>query len=163
MQSADPRDGELSPGDDSSPTRTATHPAAGAKPTMPPMISIAVISVGAALGALLRWYLSQGLNSRFADLPPGTLAANIIGAYLIGIGMAVFLAYPNLSPQWRLFTITGFLGGLTTFSSFSAEVTTALLAGHDGLAVLTVLAHVLGSIVMTLLGIGTVRALRRGR
>jgi CrcB protein len=161
MQSADPRDGELSPGDDSSRTRTTTHPVAGAKPTLAPMISIAVISVGAALGALLRWYLSRELNALFADLPPGTLAANIIGAYLIGIGMAIFLAYPNLSPQWRLFTITGFLGGLTTFSSFSAEVTTALLAGHDGWAVLTVLAHVLGSIVMTLLGIGTVRALRR--
>jgi len=127
------------------------------------MTSIAVICIGAALGALLRWYLSQKLNARFADLPPGTLAANIIGAYLIGIGMAVFVAYPNLSPQWRLFTITGFLGGLTTFSSFSAEVTTALLVGHGGWALLTVAAHVLGSIVMTLLGIGTVRVVRRRR
>jgi CrcB protein len=118
--------------------------------------------VGASLGALLRWFLSVRLNATFPALPPGTLAANLIGAYLIGIGMAVFLAYPGLSPQWRLLTITGFLGGLTTFSSFSAEVTTALLNEQPGWALATVAAHSIGSFTMTLLGIYTVRRVRGG-
>jgi len=124
-------------------------------------MSIAVISVGAALGALLRWYLAVRFNQTFPHLPPGTLAANLLGGYLIGIAMAVFLAYPNLTPQWRLLTVTGFLGGLTTFSTFSAEVTTALLAGRELWALATIGSHVVGSITMTLLGVGTVRVLKR--
>jgi fluoride exporter len=155
--------GELSPGDDS-----AISPAAG-KPTAPHMqangrqtmlISIGVISLGAALGALLRWYFATRLNATFPQLPPGTLAANILGAYLIGIAMAVFLAFPALSPFWRLLIVTGFLGGLTTFSTFSAEVVTALLDGRSVWALSTIASHVIGSVVMTLLGVGTVRLVR---
>ena len=120
-------------------------------------ISICAIGVGAALGALLRWYFATRLNASFPQLPPGTLAANILGAYLIGVAMAVFLAFPALSPEWRLLTVTGFLGGLTTFSTFSAEVVTALLEGRSVWALSTVATHVIGSVVMTLCGVGTVR------
>ena len=124
------------------------------------LTSIVAIAIGAALGALLRWYLATRLNSSFPPIPPGTLAANILGAYLIGIAIAVFVAFPTLSPQWRLLTVTGFLGGLTTFSTFSAEVVTALLEGRSIWALSTIAAHVLGSIIMTLLGVGTVRLVR---
>lgn len=124
------------------------------------LISILAIAAGASLGALLRWYLADRLNASFPQLPPGTLVANILGAYLIGIAMAVFLSVPSLSPQWRLLTVTGFLGGLTTFSTFSAEVVTALLQGRSLWALSTIAAHVVGSIVMTLCGVGTVRLVR---
>jgi len=124
------------------------------------MISIASIALGAALGALLRWYFAIRLNAMFPQLPLGTLAANVLGGYLIGIAIAVFVAYPGLSPQWRLLTVTGFLGGLTTFSTFSAEVVTALLEGRSVWAFSTVGAHVCGSVAMTLLGVGTVRLIR---
>jgi CrcB protein len=142
---------ELSPGDDSPP-----KPKRGSSV----FTSIVVISIGAALGALLRWYLAVRLNQIFPQVPPGTLAANLLGGYLIGIAMAVFLAFPTLSPQWRLLTVTGFLGGLTTFSTFSAEVTTSLLAGQALWALWTVASHVIGSVVMTLLGVLTVRGLK---
>ena len=72
------------------------------------ILSIVAIGFGAALGALLRWYFATRLNALFPQLPPGTLAANILGGYLIGIAMAVFLAYPSLAPEWRLLTVTGF-------------------------------------------------------
>ena len=124
------------------------------------LVSIVVISIGAALGALLRWYLAARFNQMFPQLPPGTLAANLLGGYLIGIAMAVFLAFPALSPQWRLLTVTGFLGGLTTFSTFSAEVVTALLEGQGLWAMWTITSHVIGSVAMTLLGVATVRGLR---
>jgi fluoride exporter len=123
-------------------------------------LSICAIAVGAAFGALLRWYLANRLNAMFPQLPPGTLAANILGGYLIGIAMAVFLAYPALAPEWRLLTVTGFLGGLTTFSTFSAEVVTALLEGRSLWAISTVATHVVGSVVMTIFGVGTVRLVR---
>ena len=124
------------------------------------LMSICAISVGASLGALLRWYLATRLNALFPQLPPGTLAANILGGYLIGIAIAVFLAFPSLSPLWRLLTVTGFLGGLTTFSTFSAEVVTALLEGRSMWSLTTIGTHVAGSIVMTLLGVTTVRLVR---
>jgi CrcB protein len=123
-------------------------------------LSIAVISVGAALGALLRWVLGMQLNALFPSIPPGTLMANLVGGYLIGVAVAFFAGNPSLPPEWRLLTITGFLGGLTTFSTFSAEVVAQLLEGRIGWALSTILAHVLGSIAMTLLGIGTVSLLR---
>ena len=141
--------GELSLGDDSPPKRGSSV-----------LVSIVVISIGAALGALLRWYLAARFNQMFPQLPPGTLAANLLGGYLIGIAMAVFLAFPALSPQWRLLAVTGFLGGLTTFSTFSAEVVTALLEGQGLWAMWTITSHVIGSVVMTLLGVATVRGLR---
>ena len=163
MKITDHASGELSLGDDSpdiAPTSGSSlkHPIINRKQSM--VISIIAIAIGASLGALLRWYLANRLNSTFPQLPPGTLVANILGAYLIGIAIAVFLTFPTLSPQWRLLTVTGFLGGLTTFSTFSAEVVTAILEGRGVWAISTIAAHVVGSIVMTLCGVGTVRLVR---
>lgn len=152
------RRGELSPGDDSGPRAKFTGKALQPENMI---ISVGAIAFGAALGALLRWYFANRLNAVFPQLPPGTLAANILGGYLIGIAMAVFLAYPSLSPQWRLLTVTGFLGGLTTFSTFSAEVVTALLQGRSLWAISTIFTHVIGSVLMTLLGVGTVHLIRK--
>jgi fluoride exporter len=121
--------------------------------------AVVAISLGAALGALLRWVLSLTLNQSFPSLPAGTLVANLVGGYLIGLAMAVFAQLPELTPEWRLFIITGFLGGLTTFSTFSAEVVTQLQQGRLGWAAATVATHVLGSLAMTLAGLATAAAL----
>jgi CrcB protein len=123
-------------------------------------LSILAICVGASFGAVLRWLLACRLNSLLPSLPLGTLVANLLGGYLIGIAVAFFANHPSLSPQWRLLVMTGFLGGLTTFSTFSAEVVTSLMEARMNWAFVTVAAHVLGSIAMTLLGIGTVWLLR---
>jgi CrcB protein len=123
-------------------------------------LSILAICVGASFGAVLRWLLTCRLNSLLPSLPLGTLVANLLGGYLIGIAVAFFANHPSLSPQWRLLVMTGFLGGLTTFSAFSAEVVTSLMEARMNWAFVTVAAHVLGSIAMTLLGIGTVWLLR---
>lgn len=123
-------------------------------------LSIAAISIGASLGALLRWALGTQLNSLFQWIPPGTLAANLVGGYLIGVAVAFFASYPSLSPEWRLLIITGFLGGLTTFSTFSAEVVEQLMSGEVAWALAAIGVHVLGSLTMTLLGIGTVSFFR---
>lgn len=124
------------------------------------MISIAVISLGAALGAVLRWFLSTQLNGLFPSLPPGTLMANLLGGYLIGIAVAYFGAHPSIAPEVRLLTVTGFLGGLTTFSTFSAEVVSLLRDGQMFWAFGAIAAHLVGSLLMTFLGILTVSALR---
>jgi len=118
------------------------------------------ISLGAALGALLRWGLGVGLNHLFPALPPGTLLANLAGGYLIGIAMSVFAQAGALPPEWRLFIVTGFLSGLTTFSSFSAEVVTLLQQGRAGWAMATVATHVLGSLALTLAGFASAEMLR---
>lgn len=118
--------------------------------------SIVAIAVGAALGALLRWHLGARLNAVFPTIPPGTLAANLIGAYVIGVAIAVFSAYPAISPEWRLLIITGFCGGLTTFSTFSAELAVLLQQGELLWAAGQVAVHVTGSVVLTLAGIATV-------
>ena len=123
-------------------------------------LSILAICVGASLGAILRWLLSSRLNSLLPSLPPGTLVANLLGGYLIGMAVAFFASHPSLSPQWRLLVVTGFLGGLTTFSTFSVEVVTNLMETRLNWAFAIVAAHLLGSIAMTLLGIGTVRLFR---
>ena len=120
--------------------------------------SILAISIGASLGAVLRWVLGLILDSASAFLSLGTVAANLIGGYLIGI--AFFTTHTDLPPQWRLFIITGFLGGLTTFSSFSAEVTNMIQEGQIGIALSTVVVHLLGSLVMTFLGIYTYQLLK---
>lgn len=122
--------------------------------------SILAISLGAALGAVLRWLLGLFLNSLFPAVPPGTLAANLVGGYLIGVAVAIFASQPGLAPEWRLFIITGFLGGLTTFSTFSAEVTTLLQEGRLAWAAAAISLHVGGSLLMTLLGLASVALLK---
>jgi fluoride exporter len=122
--------------------------------------SIVAICIGASLGALLRWWLGARLNSHFPTIPPGTLAANLIGGYIIGLAVAFFASFPALPPEWRLFIITGFCGGLTTFSTFSAEVVTLLQEGRALSACGAIAAHLVGSVAMTLAGIGTVTWIR---
>ena len=127
------------------------------------MLAVLAIGIGATLGALLRWVLGTQLNALFPSLPPGTLVANLLGGYLIGVAMAVFSSHPSLPPEWCLFVITGFLGGLTTFSTFSAEVGQQLMEGRVGWALATIAVHVAGSVGMTLLGIGSVALWRNLR
>jgi CrcB protein len=117
--------------------------------------AILAISLGAAAGALLRWVLGNKLNSFYPAIPPGTLAANLIGAYVVGVAIAYFATTPDIAPEWRLVIITGFCGGLTTFSTFSAEVVALLQEGRAGLAGATIAVHVIGSVAMTLAGIGS--------
>ena len=121
-------------------------------------LGFVAVGVGAALGAWLRWALSVGLNQVVPNLPLGTLASNIIGGYLIGIAVEVLVHHSVLTPEWRLFIITGFLGGLTTFSTFSAEAVGLLTRQQYGWAMALILAHLAGSLAMTVLGIMTVRA-----
>ena len=118
------------------------------------MLPVIAICIGSSVGALSRWGLALWLSPG-GMIPWGTLAANLIGGYLIGAAIAIFQAMPQLDPVWRLLLITGFLGGLTTFSSFSAEVLNFLLEERYGLAVGTALLHVLGSLLMTLMGLKT--------
>jgi CrcB protein len=119
------------------------------------LAAILAVSLGAALGALLRWGLGAGLNHVFPSLPPGTLVANLLGGYLVGLTVALFATRPEWPVEWRLFAITGFLGGLTTFSTFSAEVVQALQAGRTGWAMATVATHLAGSLLLTLAGMAT--------
>ena len=125
------------------------------------LASILAISAGASAGAVLRWLLGMSLNAMFPAIPPGTLAANLIGGYLIGVAMAVFADHPGLSPEWRLLVVTGFLGGLTTFSTFSAEVTTLIQQGRLLWASAAIGVHVVGSLALTLLGLASVKLLER--
>jgi CrcB protein len=123
------------------------------------MLAVVAICIGASAGALLRWQLGVWLNPSDATgsvLPLGTLAANLIGAYLIGVCVAVFQSLPQLDPAWRLALITGFLGALTTFSSFSAEVVAMLGQQRYGLALVTAVLHLLGSLALTIVGIKSV-------
>jgi fluoride exporter len=136
-------------------------PRAHTHPHHPMLLAALAVAVGAAIGALARWALALGLNHLFPALPPGTLLANLVGAYLIGVALAFFAQAPQISPEWRLLVITGFLGGLTTFSTFSAEVVGALQQGRLGWAAATVGTHVLGSLALTLAGLATVTLLKR--
>lgn len=116
------------------------------------MHSVIAISIGAVLGALARWRLSLWLNQGAAVLPWGTLAANWIGAYIVGVAVVFFQSQTQIDPVWRLAVITGFLGALTTFSTFSAEVIAMLQHGRFALAVGTAGLHLLGSLVLTWVG-----------
>jgi fluoride exporter len=122
--------------------------------------AIFAVSLGASLGALLRWWLGTTLNHYFPAVPPGTLAANLIGGYVVGVAVAFFATYTAVAPEWRLFVITGFCGGLTTFSTFSAEVVTLMQQGQAVWALAAAGLHLCGSVIMTLAGIGTVVWLR---
>ncbi|MBC9250994.1 fluoride ion transporter CrcB [Pseudomonas alcaligenes] len=115
--------------------------------------AILAISLGSACGALLRWTLGLKLNSLFPAIPPGTLLANLIGGYIIGVAVAYFASAPNLSPEWRLLIITGFCGGLTTFSTFSAEILSLLQQGRLAIAMGAICLHVSGSLLMTFAGL----------
>lgn len=127
---------------------------------MPGMFgSVLSIAAGASLGALLRWLLAVRFNPASPNLPLGTLTANLLGGYLVGIAIAYFAIRADLPPEVRLFVITGFLGGLTTFSTFSAEVVTQMQHGQWLAALATAAAHMLGSFALTALGIGTVALL----
>lgn len=118
-------------------------------------LSVIAIGSGASLGALLRWFLGMRLNTLLPLVPPGTLAANLIGGYLIGLAIAFFTQFPQLSPEWRLFVITGFLGALTTFSTFSAEMVALLQSERYLWALGGITLHLAGSLLMTLAGLGT--------
>ncbi|WP_163559048.1 fluoride efflux transporter CrcB [Halomonas sp. NO4] len=123
-------------------------------------LSMLAISAGAVLGANLRWGLGVWLNALFPAIPPGTLIANLLGGWAIGVAIALFAHLPQIAPEWRLFLITGFLGALTTFSAFSAEIFTQIQAERWGMALLGVVVHVGGSLMMTGLGIATFAAMR---
>jgi CrcB protein len=120
---------------------------------------IIAVGGGAAVGAWLRWGLGIALNPVFPTLPLGTLAANLIGGLLMGVAMEIMTRHSFLPPEARLLMTTGFLGGLTTFSTFSAEITTLLMRRDMLWTALGVVAHVAGSLVMTVLGILFVRSL----
>ena len=122
------------------------------------------VGAGAAIGAWLRWLLGLLLNTAIPALPLGTLAANLIGGYLMGLMLGLFMTDDHgLTSEMRLFVTTGFLGGLTTFSTFSAEAVTLLSRGEYGWASLHMLSHVAGSLLMTGLGLLTVQLVRAGQ
>jgi CrcB protein len=119
----------------------------------------AAVGLGAALGGWLRWGLSLWLNPRAPTFPLGTLASNLVGGYLVGFFVALFVARLDLAPEWRLFVVTGFLGGLTTFSTFSAEVSEHLMRGNYAAGFLLASVHLAGSLLLTIAGFATFRAL----
>jgi CrcB protein len=146
---------------------TARPPAAlptGVLPRKTPLNAtlggIAAVGIGAALGAWLRWALGTWLNPVLPAVPLGTLSANLVGGYLVGVAVAYFGDRAGLPPEARLFAITGFLGGLTTFSTFSAEAVALLSRAQYAWAFVHVAVHLAGSIAMTILGIASVRWLR---
>ena len=122
--------------------------------------TVLAICLGASLGALLRWWLGSQLNHLFPTVPPGTLVANLVGGYVVGVAIAFFALYAAIAPEWRLLIITGFCGGLTTFSTFSAEVVTLLQQGRGLWAMGAAALHLSGSVLMTFAGIGTVQWLK---
>lgn len=123
--------------------------------------SALLVAAGAACGAVLRWLLGMGLNGLFPAIPLGTLAANLLGGYLMGLMIALFALPLANAPELRLLMVTGFLGGLTTFSAFSGEVARLIQQGRTAMAGAEILLHVVGSVSLTLLGIATIMWLRR--
>lgn len=117
------------------------------------------VGFGAAFGAWLRWGLSTWLPSWYSSIPLGTLLANLGGGYLIGMAVAFFQAHPALPPEWRLFLVTGFLGGLTTFSTFSAESMLLLQRGDYLWVLLHSAMHLLGALALCIAGFATWRAI----
>ena len=123
-------------------------------------VSVLAIFFGAGFGALLRAWFNALMEPFSSSIPMGTLMANLVGAYFVGVALAYFIDQPSISPQWRLFIITGFLGGLTTFSSFSADVVMLMQRDQLMLALGLALMHVCGSLLLTFLGIWTIHALK---
>jgi CrcB protein len=125
-----------------------------------PLVTVlAAVALGAVLGAWMRWALSYWLNPRLENLPLGTLTSNLIGGYLIGLAIAAFAAHPSVPPFWRLVIVTGFLGGLTTFSTFSAESVVLMQGAQWASAAIHAVAHLGGSLLATVAGIATYRLL----
>ena len=120
----------------------------------------AAVCIGGTVGCLLRWFLGIWLNQQSPVMPLGTLAANLIGGYIVGVAVAFFAMNTTLAPEWRLLVITGFCGGLTTFSSFSAEVVLMLRQDRWMWACSTVALHLFGSLLMTFAGIATVAGIK---
>ena len=125
------------------------------------LISFFAVGIGAFLGAVMRWLLGIALNPILPALPLGTLASNLIGGLIMGLALGFFAHYETLPIAWRLAITTGFLGGLTTFSTFSGETVTLFLRQQYGWTATIIAAHVLGSLLMTLAGIGLVRLVLR--
>lgn len=117
------------------------------------------VGIGAAIGAWLRWWLGILLNPIFPSIPPGTLAANLLGGYLVGLAVSLFAQHPGLPPEIRLLVVTGFLGGLTTFSTFSAEVVTLFSRSEYLWGTVEAGVHLFGSFAMTALGMMTANLL----
>ncbi len=124
------------------------------------MNSLFAVVFGGAVGCVARWMLGFLLNALFPAIPPGTVAANLIGCYLVGISLAYFGAHPELPPEWRLLVITGFMGGLTTFSSFSGEVVMLMRQDRLGMACTAMGLHLGGSLLLTFAGMATMSVLR---
>lgn len=120
-------------------------------------VGLLAVGIGAALGAWLRWGLGLLLNTLFPPIPPGTALANLIGGYVIGAAIGFFAQADGIAPEWRLLIITGFCGGLTTFSTFSAEITSLFQQERMGLMASAIALHVGGSLTMTLLGLASVQ------
>lgn len=123
--------------------------------------NILAIAIGASIGATLRWFVSMALNNIFPIIPLGTLTVNLVGGYCVGLALSFFAFFPEVAPHWRLLIITGFLGALTTFSAFSAEVSVLIQEARYFWAALTIGLHVVGSLIMTFLGIMTFGLIRR--
>lgn len=121
------------------------------------LLGFVAVGAGAAAGAWLRWWLGILLNPVFPTLPLGTLGANLLGGFLMGLALGFLSHFESLAPEVRLLVTTGFLGGLTTFSTFSAETVTLILHEQLGWTALIILAHVVGSVLMTLAGIGVLK------
>lgn len=123
------------------------------------LVSVFAVGLGAFAGALLRWAFGIVLNPVVPALPLGTLAANLLGGFVIGAALGIFNQFQSLPPELRLFVTTGFCGGLTTMSTFSAETVTLMLRQQYGWTAAIIAAHVVGSLLMTLAGIGLMRVL----
>ncbi|WP_313686447.1 fluoride efflux transporter CrcB [Pantoea sp.] len=121
--------------------------------------SLLAVVLGGAVGCTLRWLISVRFNALFPNLPPGTLMVNLIGGFIIGGAMAWLMKNPHLDPAWKLLIITGFCGGLTTFSAFSAEIMVMLQSGKYLWAMSSVMVHVVGSVLMTFAGFAVVNLL----
>jgi fluoride exporter len=121
---------------------------------------LVAVGLGAAFGAWLRWWLGNALNPMLPTLPLGTFAANVIGGYAIGLAVEYFAHHLSMAPEARLFVVTGFLGGLTTFSTFSAEAVSLLMRGQYAWSAALIFSHLAGSLLMTVFGILTMRFLR---
>jgi CrcB protein len=122
--------------------------------------SICAVAGGSIVGGLLRWILGSNLNGLYPAVPPGTLLANLLGGYIVGLAAAFFAGTPGLAPEWRLMAITGFCGGLTTFSSFSLEVVLLLQQERLALAAASIGLHLCGSLIMTVMGFASWRWLQ---